>query len=76
VGSIDLFVGEDIEYARRLIEAGVPTELNIVPGAYHGFQVFAPEATVSKQFKASISAALTKAFKDSDVGSDRAGDLK
>jgi acetyl esterase/lipase len=70
VGSIDLFVGEDIEYASRLIEAGVPTELNVVPGAYHGFQVFAPEATVSKQFKASISAALTKAFKDSDGVSD------
>jgi acetyl esterase/lipase len=35
VGAIDLLVGEDIEYARRLIDAGVPTELHVIPGAYH-----------------------------------------
>ena len=33
VGSIDLLIDEDIEYARRLINAGVATELLIVPGA-------------------------------------------
>ena len=26
-----------MEYARRLIRAGVPTELHIIPGAFHGF---------------------------------------
>jgi acetyl esterase/lipase len=62
VGSIDLFVREDIEYAQRLIDAGVPTELQVVPGAYHGFEIFVPEANVSKQFKASINAALARAF--------------
>jgi acetyl esterase/lipase len=37
VGDLDLFVDEDIEYARRLIQAGIPTELHVYPGAYHGF---------------------------------------
>ncbi len=37
VGSIDLFSNEDIDYARRLIAAKVPTEFHIVPGAFHGF---------------------------------------
>jgi acetyl esterase/lipase len=58
VGSIDLFVDEDIEFARRLIGAGVPTELMVVPGAFHGFQFFAPRAAVSQQFTAALDAAL------------------
>lgn len=62
VGSIDLFVDEDIDYARRLIDAGVPTELSVVPGCYHGFDIFAPEATVSKAFRATWSAALARAI--------------
>lgn len=36
-GALDLFVDENIDYARRLIRAGVPTEFHIYPGAYHGF---------------------------------------
>ena len=39
VGTLDLFVEEDIEYARRLTRAGVPVELHVYPGAYHGFQL-------------------------------------
>ncbi len=31
VGSIDLFAEEDIEFARRLVGAEVPTELIVVP---------------------------------------------
>jgi len=62
VGSIDLFVQEDIAYAGRLIDAGVATELNVVPGAFHGFQLLAPRATVSKQFKAALNNALARAF--------------
>lgn len=32
----DPFRDEDIDYARRLIDAGVPTELHIWPGTFHG----------------------------------------
>jgi acetyl esterase/lipase len=62
VGSIDLFVEEDMEYARRLLHAGVATELLVVPGAYHGFDIVAPEADASKRFSASWKSALRKAF--------------
>ena len=41
VGAIDLFLEEDMEYARRLMRAGVPTELHVYPGAYHGFRMVA-----------------------------------
>ena len=60
VGSIDLFVEEDIAYSRRLIEAGVPTELFIAPGGYHGFDIIVPEATISKTFKAAWNDALRR----------------
>jgi acetyl esterase/lipase len=62
VGALDLFVDENIEYAQRLIQAGVPTELHVYPGAFHGFDMFAPSAAVSKQFKADREAALKRAL--------------
>ena len=61
VGAQDLFVDENIEYAQRLIQAGVPTELHVYPGAFHGFDIFAPSARVSKQFKADRDDALKRA---------------
>src|SRR5580698_5354718 len=62
VGSIDLFVEEDMEYAQRLIHAGIATELLVVPGAFHGFDLLVPDAKASKQFSASWKTALRKAF--------------
>jgi acetyl esterase/lipase len=40
VGGADGFRDEDIEYALRLNQAGVPTELHVLPGAPHGVQMF------------------------------------
>lgn len=62
VGSIDLFVDEDVEYARRLIDAGVPVRLNVVPGAFHGFDAFAG-ASIAKAFRADLIAALRDGLK-------------
>ena len=62
VGALDLFIDENIEYAQRLIQAGVPTELHVYPGAFHGFDAFAPSAAVSKQFKAERDNALKRAL--------------
>lgn len=62
VGTLDLFVDEDIEFARRLVDVGIPTELYVAPGAYHGFFFLAPDAAVSKSFSASYNAALARAF--------------
>jgi acetyl esterase/lipase len=52
VGDLDIFRDEDIEYARRLMDAGVPTELHVVPGCPHAFEAFAPEAEVSQRILA------------------------
>jgi acetyl esterase/lipase len=49
VGAVDGFRDEDIDYAWRLNQAGVPTELHVYPGACHGWQKFAPDAPVTKQ---------------------------
>lgn len=57
-GALDLFVQENIEYAARLSAAGVPVELHLIPGGYHGFDVIAPEAQVSQRFTKNWLAAL------------------
>lgn len=62
VGSIDLFVDEDVEYARRLIDFAVPTELHVVLGAYHGFDLDAPKAAVSQRFTQLWMSALRRAL--------------
>ena len=67
VGSIDLFVEEDIAYAQRLIQAGVPTELIIAPGGYHGFDIIVPEASISKRFKAAWNDALHRGLNTNGV---------
>lgn len=57
VGSIDLFVDEDIDYARRLVDFGIPVTLDVVPGAFHGFDT-TPGSALAKTFKASLFSAL------------------
>ena len=37
--ALDLFVDENIDFAARLVRAGVPTELHVWPGAFHGFDL-------------------------------------
>jgi triacylglycerol lipase len=63
VGALDLFLEESIEYARRLIRAGVPTELHVIPGAFHGFAVAggdAPQVMALTQWRRD---ALARAFR-------------
>jgi hypothetical protein len=62
VGSVDLFANEDLEYARRLQQAGVSTELHLVPGGYHGFDLFVPQAPLTVAFTEGWNAALSRAF--------------
>jgi acetyl esterase/lipase len=49
VGTCDLFRDEDIAFAMRLMQAGVPTELHVNPGAYHASEVLAPQAELSRR---------------------------
>lgn len=62
VGALDLFLEEDIEYARRLAQAGVPVELHVYPGAYHGFDMVA-DAAVARQAHGNSLASLRRALR-------------
>jgi acetyl esterase/lipase len=62
VGTHDLFLEEDVEYATRLREAGVPTSLEIVEGAFHAFDAVLPRAKVSERFFESQVAAIAHAL--------------
>lgn len=62
VGALDLFYDEDLAYADRLQQAGVPCEVETVPGAFHGFDLLLPKAGVSQSFFASQCASLRRAW--------------
>jgi acetyl esterase len=47
-GALDLFLDEDLAYARRLVDCGVPTELHVYPGAIHAFEMV-PETRLAEQ---------------------------
>lgn len=64
VGSIDLFVDEDIEYAQRLTNAGVATELVLLPGMYHAAEYFHRETKIAKRFHDTVDAAVAGALRD------------
>ena len=58
-GALDLFLEEDVEYARRLMRAGVSTELHVYPGAFHGFDIM-PGAAVAENARADRVSALRR----------------
>ena len=63
VGALDLFMEEDLEYARRLARAGVPTELHVIPGAFHGFAVAGGSAPQVQACTRLRRDALARAFR-------------
>jgi len=60
VGTLDLFHDEDLAYAERLKAAGVPCEVEVVKGAFHGFDGIVPKAEVSQAFFDSQCAMLQR----------------
>lgn len=61
-GGLDLFLEEDLDYARRLMRAGVPVELHVYPGGFHGFD-FDPTAEVSARARRDSMDALSRSLK-------------
>ncbi len=62
IGTLDLMRDENIEYANRLMKSGVSTELHIYPGAYHGFDLSAPNSRIGQRAATEYVAALKRAF--------------
>ena len=49
VGDLEPFRDETIAYVENLKKAGVPVEFEIFKGCFHGFDMVAPNASVSKE---------------------------
>lgn len=62
IGQLDLFRDETIEYVTRLAEAGVDVEFQLYPGSYHCFEVFVPQAEVSKRASQGYVDAMARAL--------------
>ncbi|PCC71023.1 Acetyl esterase/lipase [Nannocystis exedens] len=62
VGALDLLLAEDVAYAQRLLRAGVPTELHVYPGAFHGFDLVA-HAEVAQRFERELRDALRRGLR-------------
>lgn len=58
VGALDLFVEENMAFASSVARAGVKVQLNIYPGAFHGFDL-AKNASISRRFHYEAGQALT-----------------
>ena len=52
VGEADLFRDDSVEYASALWKSGVPAELHVYGGCWHGFDLFVPNAPISQKAKA------------------------
>lgn len=57
VGALDLFLAEDLDYAKRLVGAGVPVEAHVYPGCIHGFNMV-PGARMADAYSRDLAAAL------------------
>jgi len=61
VGALDALAASNLDFAWRLIAAGVPTEVHVYPGAFHGFDM-AFGAQVSQRFYDDLREALRRAW--------------
>ena len=62
VGSHEVFLDEDVEYAIRLARAGIPVELHVYPRAFHGWDALVPTAAISKRAASDRNQALKRAL--------------
>lgn len=58
VGSLDVVVDEVVEYAARLGRAGVPIELHVYSGVFHGFDLVS--GTTTDRFNADLANAIER----------------
>ncbi|HUR77666.1 MAG TPA: alpha/beta hydrolase [Acidimicrobiales bacterium] len=62
VGELDAFRDEDIDYAQKLLQAAVPTELLVSPGVFHASENFNASAASSRRINRFRNEALARAL--------------
>ena len=62
VGTMDLFRDENIDYAKRLMAAGVPTDLLVFAGMFHGVEMHVPDAVASTRMRMGYLSGLKRAI--------------
>ncbi|NVO86318.1 alpha/beta hydrolase [Hymenobacter terrestris] len=63
IGDLDLFVGENLRFVQNLLRNGVPTELHLYAGAYHGFMRFSTGASITQRAEQDFWGALERHFR-------------
>ncbi|MGW4489422.1 alpha/beta hydrolase [Amycolatopsis sp. NPDC004368] len=71
VNELDVLRDEGLDYARRLLEAGVPTELHCWPATFHGSHNIAPDAPISQRTRHSLVEALLRGLNPAQQQHDR-----
>jgi acetyl esterase/lipase len=67
VGSAETFRDEDVAYAQAIWQSGGQAELHVWPGAFHGFDTFAPRAALSRAARDTRSRWLRRILTQSDT---------
>ena len=62
VGTLDPFRDDAVTYMSRLAQAGVPVEFHLYPGAYHAFEVLAPDTDYAKRASTEYIGVLKRAL--------------
>ncbi len=62
VGDLDLFMEEDITYAKRLQAQGITAQLRIEPGMYHGAD-YCTWSAAMRDFRSEAVSALGRALR-------------
>jgi acetyl esterase/lipase len=74
VGELDVFRDEDVALVVRLLQAGVPAELHVYPGAFHASEYLVPSAEISARILGARRGALDRALRRQPGGvGERAG---
>lgn len=61
---LDLLRDEAVDFARRLYEQDVATELHVLPGTFHAFDAIVPNARISRRFHGELIQVLKGVFEN------------